>query len=193
MQHFIYTSDRKIPIIASMTIPQIQVLQGLLSDEECDQLVELSKPKVAASTVVDRQTGKQVAHEGRTSEGTFFSHDEHPLIQRIDARMVELVQMPINHHEPLQILHYNVGAQYLPHFDYFPPEDEGSKSHLVNGGNRIITIIVYLNDCPFGGATIFPNVGGLNVAPHKGNAVMFKYNVDPLTLHGGNPVLAGMI
>jgi prolyl 4-hydroxylase len=190
--HNIYTSDRVIPVIASVAVPDVKILQGLLTDAECDELVELSKPKCAASTVVDRATGKMVTHEGRTSEGTNFQHDENPLMTRINALLVEVMQLPINHHEPMQILHYTVGGEYKPHFDYFPPEDEGSKPHIARGGNRVGTLIMYLNTCPLGGSTVFPSAGGLEVAAIKGNAVWFKYpTIDPYTLHGGNPVAAG--
>ena len=39
---------------------------------------------------------------------------------RIDLRLAELLQWPVDHAEGLQILKYEVGGEYRPHFDYFP-------------------------------------------------------------------------
>jgi prolyl 4-hydroxylase len=95
--------------------------------------------------------------------------------------------------EPLQILHYGVGAEYQPHYDYFSPEDPGTAALLQHGGQRVATLITYLNTPDAGGATVFPDIG-LEVAPLRGHAVFFSYDrPQPAsrTLHGGTPVTAG--
>jgi hypothetical protein len=43
------------------------------------------------------------------------------------------------HGEGLQVLHYEVGQKYEPHFDYFH-DDYNTK----NGGQRIATLLMYL-------------------------------------------------
>jgi prolyl 4-hydroxylase len=61
------------------------------------------------------------------------------------------------------------------------------------GGQRVGTLVMYLNTPEGGGATTFPEVG-LEVAPVRGNAVFFSYtraHPGTKTLHGGAPVLAG--
>ena len=63
----------------------------------------------------------------------------------------------------------------------------------LNKGQRVGTLVMYLNEPQGGGATIFPEAG-LEVAPVKGQAVFFSYDrAHPSTgtLHGGAPVLAG--
>ena len=102
---------------------------------------------------------------------------------------------PIENGEGIQILHYPVGGEYRPHFDYFPPRDPGSQTHLANGGQRVSTLVMYLNDVEQGGETNFPTLQ-LSVSPKKGAAAYFEYanslnQVDPLSLHAGMPVLAG--
>jgi prolyl 4-hydroxylase len=98
---------------------------------------------------------------------------------------------PSDHGERLQVLNYKPGAEYKPHFDYFP---KGSPS-LEKNGQRVSTLIVYLNDVQEGGATTFPTIG-LSVIPKRGSAVYFEYGnslgqVDPLTFHAGAPVIKG--
>jgi len=53
---------------------------------------------------------------------------------------------------------------------------------------------MYLNNVEEGGETIFPELG-LKIIPQKGYGLYFAYfqngEVDPLTLHGGTPVIRG--
>ena len=95
--------------------------------------------------------------------------------------------------EGLQILRYRPGAQYRPHFDYFDPAQPGTAAVLERGGQRVATLIMYLQVPSRGGATIFPDVG-LEVAPVKGHALFFSYDrphESTATLHGGAPVTDG--
>ncbi|HET9023961.1 MAG TPA: 2OG-Fe(II) oxygenase, partial [Burkholderiaceae bacterium] len=134
-------------------------------------------------------------HPHRTSAGTHFARGENELIRRIEARIAELVQIPMERGEPLQILHYQPGGEYRPHFDYFDPAQPGNEAVLQQGGQRIATLVMYLNDVEAGGSTVFPDVG-LDVLPRRGNAVYFAYTteageLDKRSLHGGSPVSAG--
>jgi len=54
--------------------------------------------------------------------------------------------------EALQILHYENGQKYDPHFDYFY-----DKKALELGGHRIATVLMYLSNVTKGGETVFPN------------------------------------
>jgi prolyl 4-hydroxylase len=135
-----------------------------------------------------------VIHD-RSSEGTYFMRGENPLVTRIERRLAELSSYPVENGEGLQILHYGVGGEYKPHFDFFEPEYAGSAGHLENGGQRVSTTILYLNDVEVGGETIFPEIS-LLVSARKGAAVYFSYYdaggvPDRLTLHGGTPVRSG--
>ena len=69
----------------------------------------------------------------------------------------------------------------------------GTAAVLARGGQRLATLVMYLNEPEGGGATTFPDIG-FEVAPVKGNAVFFSYDrpaASTRTLHGGAPVLAG--
>ncbi|MES2790110.1 MAG: 2OG-Fe(II) oxygenase [Planctomycetota bacterium] len=191
----IQTSDREVRVIARITKPDVIVFSNLLCPEECDELVRLSRPKIERSKTVDPQTGESVVYDHRTSKGTFFQLNQTDFIARLDRRLAEVTNWPVENGEGMQIINYGVGAEYRPHFDYFPPNSPGSKKILMQGGQRIATLIVYLNDVEDGGATIFPEIG-LSILPRKGQAVYFSYfnslgQVNPMTLHGGTPVIKG--
>nr|WP_321167588.1 2OG-Fe(II) oxygenase [uncultured Roseateles sp.] len=187
--------DRQIRVACRSERPQVLVLDGVLSNEECDEVVRRAGDKLRRSTIVDPQTGREEVIAARSSEGTYFNLCEDEFITRLDQRIARLMGHPLAHGEGLQILRYGVGGEYRPHHDYFPPEDPGSAPHLAQGGQRVATLVVYLNDVPAGGATAFPDAG-LHVLPRKGSAVMFRYvdalgRLDPLTLHAGEPVTEG--
>lgn len=54
--------------------------------------------------------------------------------------------------ESIQILHYENGEKYEPHFDFFH-----DKTNQKIGGHRIATVLMYLSNVEKGGETIFPN------------------------------------
>lgn len=191
----IETTDRKVDILFALNAPRIVLFGGLLSDEECDELIELSRRKLTRSSVVNAETGAYDVHPDRTSSGTHFERGENELVRRIEGRIAELINCPVERGEPIQILHYTPGAEYKPHFDFFDPAYPGNEKVLAMGGQRVATLVMYLNDVIAGGSTVFPEVG-LDVLPRKGNAVYFAYTtedgqLDRRTLHGGSPVAEG--
>jgi len=195
MPNTIATADREIHMLFALTAPRIVLFSNLLSAEECEEMIALSRGKLERSSVVNNETGAYDVHPHRTSYGTYFNRGENELIKRIEARIAELVQFPEANGEPIQILHYEPGGEYKPHFDYFDPKQPGNEQVLTQGGQRIATLVMYLNDVEAGGSTVFPEVG-IDVLPRRGNAVYFAYcsetgTLDPRSLHGGSPVSAG--
>jgi prolyl 4-hydroxylase len=184
---------RTVNVLMSMALPRVVLFGGLLSDEECEALIALAAPRLARSETVDNATGGSEVNAARTSDGMFFERGEAPLIERIEQRIAELVGWPVERGEGLQILRYRPGAEYRPHHDYFDPAHPGTARILERGGQRVGTVVMYLNTPEGGGATTFPDVG-LEVAPVRGNAVFFSYDrahPSTRTLHGGAPVTAG--
>jgi prolyl 4-hydroxylase len=182
-----------VRVLMSLKHPRIVVFGGLLSDDECDALVALSRPRLARSETVDNSTGGSEVNVARTSDGMFFERGETALIARIEQRIASLVNWPVENGEGLQILRYRPGAEYRPHHDYFDPAHPGTATILKRGGQRVGTLVMYLNTPAAGGATTFPDIT-LEVAPIKGNAVFFSYDrphTVTRTLHGGAPVVEG--
>ena len=185
--------DREVTVVTSMRNPRVVVFANLLSDAECDEIVQLASARLARSETVQIETGSSEINEARTSEGMFFERGEHPVCARLEARLAALLSWPIENGEGLQVLRYRPGAEYKPHYDYFDPAQPGTPTILKRGGQRVASIVCYLNPPTRGGATIFPDVQ-LDVAPVKGNAVFFSYDrAHPVTrsLHGGAPVIEG--
>jgi prolyl 4-hydroxylase len=191
----IRTADRVVSVVARVSRPFIAVLVNVLSAEECEQLIALARPRLTPSTVVDPVTGENRVAEHRNSEGMFFLPGETPLIAALDARFSHLMNLPIDHGEGLQVLRYGPGTRSTPHFDFLVPRNEASEQSLRRSGQRVSSLVAYLNDVAGGGETAFPHAG-LSVCPQRGNAVYFEYcngrgQVDAASLHTGAPVTEG--
>src|SRR5437870_1161883 len=88
---YIDAGDRRVHILQSMFNPRIVVFGDLLSHEECEQLIELAKPRLARSLTIETSTGGEEVHEDRTSNGMFFQRGENELASRIEERIARLV------------------------------------------------------------------------------------------------------
>lgn len=189
----VQAGERVVNVLLTMREPRVVVFGNFLSHDECDELMELARPRLVRSETVQVDTGTSEVNVARTSDGMFFNRAEHPVCERIEARIAALLNWPIENGEGLQILRYRPGAEYKPHYDYFDPVHSGTPTILKRGGQRVATVIMYLNTPQRGGATSFPDVN-LEIGPLKGNALFFSYDrAHPVTksLHGGSPLLEG--
>lgn len=179
----IKTDDREIRILAKYEEPLVVVLGNVLSDEECDELIELSRDRLQRSKIGEDRSVNQI----RTSSGVFCEDSE--TVAKIEKRIAHIMNIPIEHGDGLQVLLYTPGQEYKPHYDYF------AETSRASGNNRISTLVIYLNDVEEGGETTFPKLN-LSVFPNKGMAVYFEYfysnhELNELTLHAGAPVSKG--
>ncbi|HWH84030.1 MAG TPA: 2OG-Fe(II) oxygenase [Burkholderiaceae bacterium] len=189
----VWAADREVKVLVNLQAPRIVVFGDLLSDAECDEMIALARTRLSRSETVQTETGSSEVNEARTSQGMFFERGEHEVVARIEARMAALLGWPLENGEGLQVLRYGPGAEYRPHYDYFDPAHSGTPTILRRGGQRVASLVCYLNTPAQGGATVFPDVQ-FDVAPVRGNAVFFSYDrAHPVTktLHGGAPVVDG--
>ncbi|KAE9614580.1 hypothetical protein Lal_00012242 [Lupinus albus] len=189
--------------------PRAFIYHNFLTKEECEYLISIAKPTMHKSSVVDSETGKSKDSRVRTSSGTFLARGRDKIVRSIEKRIADFTFIPVEHGEGLQVLHYEVGQKYEPHFDYFNDE-----FNTQNGGQRIATVLMYLTDVEEGGETVFPSAKGnfssvpwwnelsecgkkgLSIKPNQGDALLFwsmkpDATLDPSSLHGGCPVIKG--
>ncbi|MGN2243002.1 2OG-Fe(II) oxygenase [Frateuria sp. GZRR33] len=181
---------REVRVTAGMEAPIVRVLDGLLDPDECAALIDAARPRLDRAMTV-AEDGKHQVDERRTSAGMFFRLGETPLVRAIEARLAKLLDLPVEHGEGLQVLHYLPGQEYEPHYDWFDPTQPGYAAVTARGGQRVASVVMYLNTPEEGGGTAFPNVG-LTVTALAGSAVYFAYEGgDTSSLHAGLPVIRG--
>ncbi|KXS13707.1 hypothetical protein M427DRAFT_136310 [Gonapodya prolifera JEL478] len=201
--------------------PLMMAIDGFLRKGEAEWIVDKAKPLMARSSVVDvddqPREKRNDSSEYRTSTSAFFDRRVDPILHCIEKRAVAFSGVPLENTEGLQVVHYQPGQYYKPHWDYFPREFASMQEQLRRGGQRVTTFFVYLNDVALppgvardalpkpmsptkepligAGSTQFPNVG-IEVMPRKGRAA-FWWDVtidgkdDERTLHAGTPPTHG--
>lgn len=190
--------DKIVNLVVSIDHPRVLVFDNFLSDDECAQVIKISENKLQRSTTMgDLGTNSYdipQSSEVRTSTGTFLRKNEDNILPIIDKRIEKLFNWNTEKYgEDLQILKYKPGQEYKPHHDYFEKSFIEKERKKTNWGQRVGTVLLYLNHVEEGGQTIFPETG-INVHPKKGTALFFSYQDDDssLSLHGGSPVITGV-
>jgi prolyl 4-hydroxylase len=164
--------------------PEVTLYRGAFSLSECEFLRLLAEPTYARASVVI-SPGDTVRAFVRTADGsTLHWLIEDPATHALSRRLAALTETDVSQAEPLQILRYQPGQEYRPHFDF-----------LEDTNRRMLTALVYLNQDYRGGETAFPRIG-LKVKGRTGDVLVFKScgpdgNVEPLSEHAGLPVISG--
>ncbi|MCO5577182.1 hypothetical protein L7F22_031006 [Adiantum nelumboides] len=163
--------------------PRAFLYKGFLSDKECEHLKKLARDKLEKSLVADNESGKGVVSDIRTSSGMFIDKGHDDVVKRIENRLAMWTFLPEENGEALQVLKYEHGEKYEPHYDFFQ-----DKYNIQQGGHRVATVLMYLSNVTKGGETIFPNAPdhrvkddtwsdcarrGLSVKPTQGDALLF--------------------
>ena len=165
------------------------VFHGLIAPAECGGLMEIARACEAKASVCDSDTGAVRVDAVRDNHMSWVDN-EHPLLRSLNQRIAAFTGIPLENQEPLQVLHYRPGERYVSHFDAFTP----GNPQLEHGGNRMATVILYLNTVPSGGGTFFPEMD-MRVFPHAGLGLFFRSVIDgqvlQKSLHAGEPVLQG--
>ena len=131
--------------------PRAYVYRGFLSDAECDHVISRAYGTMTRSLVVDEESGGAQEHDGRTSMGGWVSSEEDEVIRDIELRVSTWAMLPRNRGETMQVMRYEAGQQYEAHDDFFHDE-----LNILNGGQRVATVLMYLSDVEEGGETVFP-------------------------------------
>ena len=175
--------------------PEIFEVSNLLSEIECEYIKFISSPFMRPSMTIDPKTGEHVKDEIRTSySATVDWLTEDPAINLIMQKCCDNFGVNVSQSEVLHVLHYSIGEEYKPHYDFFGGTDD--HNNFTVDQQRIKTICLYLNDVEEGGNTTFPNLNKF-VVPKKGSAVFFE-NINPEnnepyieSLHAGEPIIKG--
>eukprot|EP00939_MAST-03C_sp_MAST-3C-sp1_P002365 g2365.t1 len=174
--------------------PQVLRLRDFLREDEMNALMTHALPKLSPSVVFNKTTGTMEEAIYRSSQVAWLSGEEHPVVADIAKRVAKWTGLNLTLSEDLQVQRYDTdGGKYEPHVDYSEWKFPGYWSAA--RGNRLASMIMYLNDGYEGGATVFTRLG-VKIEPRRGDAV-FWYNLLPggvgdfRTKHAGCPSSSG--
>jgi hypothetical protein len=164
-----FDGSRTVAVHTLSARPRVFVVPSFLSAEECDHLVQLASRIQLIKSKVGGDTGAGGEYRNvRTSSQTWIAKntgDDTPIVRRVRERVFDLVKMPEELGEAMQLVHYNTTQHYLGHHDYAHKWESVNSPYVQGGGNRFITVIFYLNDVDEGGYTMFPFANSTNRPP----------------------------
>jgi hypothetical protein len=169
------TSPRPRIVSAS---PRIAVVEEFASPQICDWLIARARPKLAPAKVYDLVTGGPTNEAVRTNSECHFPASEGDLmLQLLRRRIADVTETSIAGLEATAILHYVVGQEFMPHYDFLDETQPGPAKNVAENGQRVLTLLLSLNDDYEGGATSFPALSRA-YRGRRGSALFF-WNVDP--------------
>jgi prolyl 4-hydroxylase len=188
--------------------PPVLAIENFFTDAECEEYIELTKTPEkslddkrsddgdnacndeSSALKIESATFSTLAHSKRTSTTWYCHYRQVPTLLAKARRLLN--GLALEQMEEPQVVRYRTGEEFSWHYDEIPREQ------LTNGGQRIATLLVYLNTLSDtgGGGTIFRDltgldgIGELTMRPKKGSALLFfpacaDGTPDDRTLHKG--------
>jgi len=170
-------------------IIMVEEKENFITSEECDEIIKLASDGFEKSKTL----GTDI--EGyRVAFSTWIKNDE-PISIKLKQITSEETGIPIENMETIHVVKYEVGGEYKDHQDFFHPGEPYYDDCMSRGGQRIKSVLFYLNDEFEGGETNFP-MKGIKVKPVKSKAIIWDNinedgTLDYESIHAGLPVISG--
>lgn len=168
------------------------VVDSILTKDDCKYIIEKANSLFTPSSVV----GVDGQDSSRTSETAWISKDD-PVAKKIFAKACELTGKHVRCCEDLQVVRYKPGTYYKAHHDSCCDDSDACKNFEARGGQRVGTLLIYLNDEFTDGETHFPDHGDVKMKAPPGSAIFFRplasdvAQCHPKALHAGLPISSG--
>ena len=163
---------------------------GFISDKEGKYILDKANPMFRESKLVSG-----FSDSVRKSQTAWLDKKDH-VIGTVIKRVCDITNIPFENAEKMQVVKYEPNGFYIDHFDASCDDRKECVEFEKNGGQRVLTMIIYLNDDFTGGTTRFKNLQ-TEFQPVKNNGLLF-YSLQkdgdkchPLSLHSGMPVKTG--
>lgn len=206
MTYVVYTMYKLKPVVDTFTndmVEKVSVkgysvheIDDFLTPEECDHIISISKDQMKPSMIYS-DTSDVYDTASRKSEQAWIKDEADPLVASISQKVSKISQIPIENQEDMQVVSYNPGGFFTPHYDACDGNTGYCERMDGRAGPRLWTYLIYLNDNFEGGETVFPELK-VSVKPKKGKCVVFQSTLPEPdgriileALHGGNPVISG--
>ena len=167
------------------------IINNIINEQEANHIINKSSMQLHDSLIL----GDTLDTKIRKSKSTWLYKDD-PIVMKIMIKIANIVKLPLENAEALQVVKYDPNGYYNEHHDSCCDGHELCTEFIKRGGQRIKTILIYLNDEFTEGATNFP-VLNKKFKPPKYSAVIFNplatnsNKCHPKALHAGLPVKSG--
>lgn len=174
---------------ASINDPYIKpfIIKKIISPTQCQEIIRYSEPKLIDSLILSGEN-KSIRNSKQCwiEKNSFLAK---PLIEKVSS----ILNIAFENAEDLQVVRYLPGQYFKQHHDACCDNTPECKNFVSGSGQRILTVLIYLNGGFEGGYTYFPKLK-LKIRVRPGSAIVFHptaFNSNkchPLALHAGMPV-----
>jgi len=188
------------PIDELLTPPRVERLTDLAAIAVCrgfappgfsEWLIDRARDRLVAASV--NQAGERIVRSAR--DFGFGPRERDLVLAILQERAARLVRLPVDYHEPPNVISYEPGQEFGLHVDYIDPRVPEFEAELESMGQRTATIVTYLNTDFEGAETHFPDAD-VRFRGGTGDAIVFV-NILPdgtpdfKTRHCGLPPTSG--
>lgn len=169
------------------------IINNIITEDEAKYIIYNASSKFDDSSIL----GQIVDHNIRKSKTAWLHKNDDTVILTIMLRIANIVNLPLENAESLQVVRYEPDGYYKEHHDSCCDNTEICNDFIKRGGQRIKTVLIYLNDDFEEGSTYFP-VLDKKYKPPKYSAIVFNplaknsNKCHPHALHAGLPVKSGI-
>lgn len=169
------------------------IINNIITEDEAKYIIYNASSKFDDSSIL----GQIVDHNIRKSKTAWLHKNDDTVILTIMLRIANIVNLPLENAESLQVVRYEPDGYYKEHHDSCCDNTEICNDFIKRGGQRIKTVLIYLNDDFEEGSTYFPLLNK-KYKPPKYSAIIFNplaknsNKCHPLALHAGLPVKSGI-
>jgi len=176
--------------------PPIRIVEGFASAAVCDWIISRARDRLAPAQVFDAAAVRPVRKDTRSNSAAGFDLVNLDLVVLlVRERLAAAAGVDVRAMEAVQVLHYAVGQTFAPHYDCLEPDVPAHAQAIAQWGQRVATLLVYLNEAYEGGETDFPLLRA-RWRGRTGDALMFA-NTQPdgrpdrRMFHAGLPPTSG--
>jgi hypothetical protein len=171
--------------------PRIGTCEKFASPAECDWLMARAATRLTDAELYDPAGDGGFRNDAlRNNRDAGFNMVQSDLVLvQLQARIAALMGLDVQEMEPAMVLQYAPGQYFAPHCDGLDPSFAPQAREIARNGQRVATLLIYLNDDYQAGDTDFPDLGR-RFKGARGDALWF-WNVDgagsldPRTRHAG--------
>jgi len=169
-----------------------EVIDNFITEKQNRDILEYAESRFSPSVVGGGI--KNVVDDNIRKSQTAWIPKENEIVNSIFMKICNKYNLNIDNAEDLQVVKYDKDNYYREHHDSFPYY---SPDFLSQGGHRILTTLIYLNNDFDGGATRFVNLDK-DIKPNKNSAIVFhpldaeNKKCHPYALHAGLPIESGV-
>jgi prolyl 4-hydroxylase len=167
------------------------IINNIITEQEAKYIIDSASAKFSDSHILGNVLNTTI----RKSK-TAWLYENDPIILTIMIRIANIIKLPLENAEALQVVKYEPNGYYNEHHDSCCDGSDKCIDFIKRGGQRIKTVLIYLNDDFTEGETNFPALKK-KYKPPKYSAIIFNplaknsNKCHPKALHAGLPVKSG--